>query len=262
MHYGAFHQVAVSGDVVARVASGKDHKQRVGCEALALQQTAAMDLPFDMPRLLSGPITIAGGSGILTTRVFGQQIEAARWSAVCDAFRTAIDALHQVPARRGAGLPSPRTWCGGRTWPDLVEGRLASHLPIDAARRAVVVVSDVLEAEQASPPTLVHGDFGLHNLFWESGRVSGVIDFDHACWGDPAIDIAPLIGMFGAGQVGELVDRAVVQRAMMHRASLPLQVAAAAELTGDSKLRDHALHNFSKRLEERTLHDPYGISLP
>jgi hypothetical protein len=45
---------------------------------------------------------------------------------------------------------------------------------------------------------------------------------------------------------------------MRHRASLPLQVAAAAELTGDQHLRDHALTNFTTRLAAGTLYDPAG----
>jgi hypothetical protein len=79
---------------------------------------------------------------------------------------------------------------------------------------------------------------------------------DHACWGDVAIDIAPLVAAFGAAQAAEFVDRPTVYRAMIHRASLPLQVASAAEITGDTKLRDHALRNFSSRLERGTLYDP------
>lgn len=258
VYHGAFHQIAVVGDVVARFADGHDHRERVGREALIVQRIARMSLTLDVPGLLAGPITTASGSGILTTRVPGHQIEAGVWSAVSDGFRTALDSLHQVPEMSALELPSPRTWCGGRRWPELVEKRLAPRFPAPVARRAIAVVNDVLAAEQASSPTLVHGDFGLHNLFWQSDRLTGAIDFDHACWGDLAIDIAPLIGAFGAAQAAELVDRRTVHRAMIHRASLPLQVASAAELTGDAKLRDYALRNFSSRLERGTLYDPSG----
>jgi aminoglycoside phosphotransferase (APT) family kinase protein len=135
-----------------------------------------MGLTLDVPVLLAGPITTASGSGILTTRVSGQQVEAAVWSAVSDGFRTALDALHQVSEMSALELPSPRTWCGGRRWPDLVEDRLAGHFPAGVARRAIAVVNDVLTAERESSPTLVHGDFGLHNLFWQSDSLTGAID--------------------------------------------------------------------------------------
>lgn len=37
---------------------------------------------------------------------------------------------------------------------------------------------------------LVHGDAGVGNLIVDGGRIAGVIDFDNACYGDPAIDLA------------------------------------------------------------------------
>jgi aminoglycoside phosphotransferase (APT) family kinase protein len=108
------------------------------------------------------------------------------------------------------------------------------------------------------PPALVHGDFSPHNLLWDGDGVAGLIDFDHACVGDPAMDIAPLIGFFGATAVGSIVDAPTLERGMLHRASLSLQVAAAADLLGDEALRHHALKNFVTRTRARTLYDPGG----
>lgn len=45
---------------------------------------------------------------------------------------------------------------------------------------------------------------------------------------------------------------------MLHRATLSLQVAAAAELRGDERLRDFMLSNFDKRHAAGTLYDPGG----
>ena len=118
------------------------------------------------------------------------------------------------------------------------------------------VVGEVLECETDVQPALVHGDFGLHNVLWTQNRISGVIDFDHATVGDPAMDVAPLIGRFGASKVAEVYDPETVVRAKVHRASLPLQVAAAAELVSDTQLRNHALGNFYKRLRDGNLYDP------
>lgn len=42
-------------------------------------------------------------------------------------------------------------------------------------------------------PRLVHGDFGLSNLLWhESGRISAVLDWEHARFGDPREDWAKI----------------------------------------------------------------------
>jgi hypothetical protein len=84
-----------------------------------------------------------------------------------------------------------------------------------------------------------------------------VIDLDHACYGDPAIDLAPLIGAYGSAQVADIAEPVEPDRAMRHRATLPPQVAAADSL-GRTDLRDHALTNFTTRLTAGTLHDPQG----
>jgi hypothetical protein len=85
-----------------------------------------------------------------------------------------------------------------------------------------------------------------------------LIDFDHLGRGDPAIDVAPLLGQFSAATLGGDFAPELIRRAMIHRASLSLQVAAAAEVAGNAPLRDHALGNFADRVRAGTLYDPGG----
>jgi len=94
----------------------------------------------------------------------------------------------------------------------------------------------------------VHSDFGPHNILWEESGAPGLIGLDNACAADPAIDVAPLIGFYGAAKIGEIVDADVLPRTKVHRASLPLQVAAGAAPGADRKLQSHALSNFAHRL--------------
>ncbi|MFZ5872074.1 MAG: aminoglycoside phosphotransferase family protein [Actinomycetota bacterium] len=257
-HHGAFHDVLVLRcGPVARIATGAQHGQRVAREASVLAILAALDLPVTVPRLVAEPVTHAGHSGVLTSRVPGRTITVAAWPDVRDQLLAALDALRRS-ATGPEPLPEPRQWCGGKAWPELVSAQLAPRLPPRAGAAATQVVDDVLEVERDVAPGLVHGDFGLHNVMWRGMQISGLIDFDHACSGDPAIDIAPLVGIFGAQHVGPDVEPEVLQRAMYHRASLSLQVAAAAELAGKHSLRDHALGNFARRFSEGTLHDPGG----
>lgn len=74
-----------------------------------------------------------------------------------------------------------------------------------------------------------------------------MIDADHAAWADPAIDVAPLLAHYDPAELALDLDDEVLRRAAIHRRSLSLQVAAAAELAGDDSLRDHALGNFARR---------------
>jgi aminoglycoside phosphotransferase (APT) family kinase protein len=49
------------------------------------------------------------------------------------------------------------------------------------------------------PPVLLHGDYGLHNTLFEDGRVSCVLDWEYASFGDPAEDIAMMCISLGEG---------------------------------------------------------------
>jgi aminoglycoside phosphotransferase (APT) family kinase protein len=47
------------------------------------------------------------------------------------------------------------------------------------------------------PPSLLHGDFGLHNVLFEGDKVSCILDWEYMTFGDPAEDIALLVISLG-----------------------------------------------------------------
>jgi hypothetical protein len=263
---GAFHTVVVpSAGPVLRVSSTFDFTRRTEREAGILRTFAASMLPVPIPRLLDGPIVTAIWAGVLITRIAGHgradtdELEPIRG----DGYRHLLDAMTALDPQRLAALPEPRAWCGGGDWPELVRTELVPLLPGPAHRAAVIRVDDVLRAESGVERRVCHGDFGPHNLLWDdAGQPAGLIDLDHACVGDPAIDIAPLISFHGASAVAALVPAPLLERAMIHRATLSLQVAAAAHLCGLTSLRDHALRNFATRHDRGTLFDPQGVLQP
>ncbi|MCB2297881.1 phosphotransferase family protein [Clostridium tagluense] len=59
-----------------------------------------------------------------------------------------------------------------------------------------------LEQNFSFNPTLIHGDFGPSNIIFDSNKqiISGIVDFNEVSIGDPALDIASLIGPFGYGE--------------------------------------------------------------
>jgi aminoglycoside phosphotransferase (APT) family kinase protein len=65
-------------------------------------------------------------------------------------------------------------------------------VPLDAFDPAVPVANDRSTWE----PTLIHGDFGPSNILYDerTGALSGIIDWSSAGSGDPATDLAALIG--------------------------------------------------------------------
>lgn len=254
VHHGAFHLVLVpDAGPVLRATLGSSGLDRSLREARVLRRIAALGLAYAVPDVVAGPTGIEGAGVVLIERLPG---EAAEDPSVLDA--GLLDDYAAVQADLGSvdvdglDLPGPREWCGGERWPELVAEVLVPLLG-EAGAAAQARVAAVIEAEDGVDARLCHGDLGPHNLLREGGRVTGLIDWDHACLGDPAIDLAPLVGFHGADAVAGLADADTLARARVHRATLSLQVAAAAHLCGLRSLRDHALGSFVRRHQEGTL---------
>lgn len=253
---GAFHNVAVLGtQAVIRIGFGEDHEIRTKNEFRNLAAISRMDLPFQTPRSLSDVCTTKSWSAVVSSFVAGEHHDNVEWADARGALSDVLNAFQTAPRPIAESFLPVRLWCGGANWPARVDEIIQ---PFNERERAAAkyVVRDVLECEAEVQPTLVHGDFGLHNVLWTKERITGVIDFDHATIGDPAIDVAPLIGQFGAAKLAQIYDSEMISRAKLHRASLALQVAAAADLINDAKLRNHALGNFQKRFRDGNLYDP------
>lgn len=263
----AFHTVAIppSGPIL-RVTVGNRFGERASREAQTLLILAGAGLAVPIPRVLAGPVVSSCWSAILVTRVPGTTPSEAteanpppEWIA---SYRSLLKNLHQIDSPAMDGLPAPRAWCGGEGWPDLVEKELVPLLSRNARYSAIARISDLLQVEDTTAGVVCHGDFGPHNILWNHDRAVGLIDFDHACLGDPAIDYAPLVGFHGIDRIKTIAAPELLHRAMFHRATLSLQVAAAAHLNGSIELRDHALANFATRKQRGTLFDPDGAVPP
>ena len=251
--HGAFHHVALLGSSgVVRVSFAADHEAQIAYQSAALLAVGSAGLKTRIPELL-GTHTRDSWSAMACTVVEGAHKKDRLWHEVRYDFAGMMDDFQS--AHEPTGLAAPRSWCGGDAWPDIVE-RITAGASSRIRTAAHIVVREVLALDGVASPSLVHGDFGPHNVLWDESDAPGLIDFDNACVADPAIDLAPLIGFYGAANVGEIVHADVLERAKIHRASLPLQVAAAATLRSDRKLQNHALSNFCRRLEAGSLHDP------
>lgn len=256
--HGAFHHVAVLGSsCVVRVSFARDHQSQIARQGAILRTVSSIGLNTCVPQLLR---TFIGDtwSAMACAFVKGAHDVDRPWEEVRHHFAGILEDLRSVQVT-ASSLPPARTWCGGESWSSLVEHIVGESSPAvqDAAR---TVVQDVMGLDGTASSSLVHGDFGPHNILWDTSGTPGLIDFDNACTADPAIDVAPLIGFYGAANVGQIVDTDALTRAKIYRASLPLQVAAAAALRADRKLQRHALLTFTQRLEAGSLHDPAPAS--
>lgn len=99
-------------------------------------------------------------------------------------------------------------------------------------------------------PVLRHGDFGPTNILFDSGSrtISGIVDFGSAGLGDPALDIAGLMGPFGYGEafVQSLAEsysapRSFLRRARFYAGSFALQEALWGLEHGDREAFDSGI---------------------
>lgn len=92
--------------------------------------------------------------------------------------------------------------------------------------------------------TLIHGDFGPSNIIFDLDKqiISGIIDFNDVSIGDPASDIASLIGPFGYGKAFVKSFESIypnieelLQRAEFYASTFALQEALFGIEYGDKK---------------------------
>ena len=250
--HGAYHHVAVfPGAAVVRVSTGVGHEARSHREAASLDAVSTLVLPAESPRVLSPVRTGEGWSAVAISYLPGRRRQVGAWSLVGGELGRVMNGIHSAALAGAPPLQPVREWCGGDQWLSIVTG-IAGQLGRSWRRTAIEAVLAVLGAESSIERTLVHGDFGMHNLLWLGEAVSGIIDLDAACVGDPAMDVACLLGVYERDEIASITDGDTLRRAVIHQRSLPLQVAAAAELAGDQRLRDHALGNFVDRERDRS----------
>lgn len=71
----------------------------------------------------------------------------------------------------------------------LEDGReMAVELPVDGQEIMGLVKSCRKALEEVAEPRLVHWDLWDGNVFVQNGRITGLIDFERALWGDPLLE--------------------------------------------------------------------------
>lgn len=150
-------------------------------EGRALRLVERLDVPTPLVVAVDRHGERADAPSLLMTRLPGEPVtrpaDEGPWVRDLAALLPAIHALDVA----GRGLP--------RYQPYAVERRAVppawTRRP-DVWERAI----DVFKGPAPEPPScFIHRDFHPGNVLWHEGRVSGVVDWYHACVGAPAADI-------------------------------------------------------------------------
>lgn len=115
-----------------------------------------------------------------------------------------LDALHSFPLSRAAALlatgPPELAWRRHfeQLWP-LVEAYALPAMHADLAKRVETEFQHFLNYAETLPHCLVHNDLGPEHILVDADTAQpvGLIDFEEAWIGDPAIDFVPLWAQAG-----------------------------------------------------------------
>ena len=178
--------------VVVKAAAAQEKRADVAREARMLSLIADGDLPVPKIRAhtnleewtVSLLDVVAGepGLGLVQTREFGD-------------LQAHGELLGRLLRRVHSAVPTPVTD------PSLDLSARADEVAVAVARAGLpdAVRSELLDAlghhAIRRGVALVHGDFGFHNTLWQTApggrvRLSGLVDWEWAGWGNPLIDLA------------------------------------------------------------------------
>ncbi|GEK78892.1 phosphotransferase [Agrococcus baldri] len=211
---------------VAALRSAEEHATALGALTLATRSR----LPFEVPTLLGS--TEAGRSRLFVlSRLGGTTMRLADISPARPGLATgvgeAIAAIHELPTSvaADAGLPTESAATLRSRLLDTFDRAAATgSVPTALLHRWEAALGD--DRLWQFKPTLVHGDLQAPAFRVEGTRVVGLDGWHALSIGDPARDLAFLLGSSEFGSVDEafdahaaargIGDRQVRQRAMLH----------------------------------------------
>jgi len=222
----------------AFAAGGRAYVVRLGAFVHAAEAFAKDDYAwrhFAAPALPIPRVVATGRSGddhfAISERVAGERLEAltpAARRALLPALLDAVDAIGRADVRASWGYgPWGSDGHGAyRSWRDYLAAIIENtgegfYRDWHALFRDSFLERDVYEAiyrrllrlvvHCPEDRALIHGDLHSDNILTDGRRITGVIDWANACYGDPLYDVAWLGWWFGKGgnrgDVAPLLER-------------------------------------------------------
>jgi aminoglycoside phosphotransferase (APT) family kinase protein len=167
-----------------------DRGEKARREFKTLELLHGNDVFVPRPLYLDEEGSLLGCPGIVTDHVPGEMLTSPADPLNCArALATTLTKIHSVPCDaevRGFLLDanSEATWF-------LRSGAVPDYMDAHPDGAAVwQMMHDLLPMMQPVPPALVHIDYWLGNVLWDQGRITAVVDWEEAAYGDPGIDVA------------------------------------------------------------------------
>jgi aminoglycoside phosphotransferase (APT) family kinase protein len=147
------------------------------------------DFPAPRPLYLDKDGQYLGLPGIVTTYTPGKLIQTPReplgWAR---ALASTLAQIHSIPCN-----PTTQSFLldanSEATW-FIRPGEPPDYMKVHPlGSRVCWIVAEMFPHLQSIQPGLVHIDYWPGNVLWSQGRISAVVDWEEAAFGDPAIDV-------------------------------------------------------------------------
>ncbi|WP_416968023.1 aminoglycoside phosphotransferase family protein [Streptomyces sp. 4F14] len=233
VHEGQFHRVVVGPDRVVCHARTDAAARRLPARAAILRTVAGLGLGFRTPRPLA-----EGDGWLALSRIPGEPLKGDGGDEVARQYVHLLNALARAGERARGAVPVGE-------WDGFVTGVRDGLWPLMSATGRARAARELaaLEGLPRITSALVHGDLGRENVLWETvggvPRLGGVVDWDEACLGDPAEDLAAIGASHGEGLLGRVLALGawdhpdLVRRISVIRGTFALQQALHAWRDGD-----------------------------
>ncbi|MEU3645330.1 aminoglycoside phosphotransferase family protein [Lentzea sp. NPDC034063] len=174
-----------------------------------LRRLASAGLPFQVPEPLTPVTTFGDRAAVAVSWIDGVALPEGAGDPAQVA--EVLEAVRSVPLG-GSLLAALDDRAQGPSWSAVIAEEILPRLPVrwraEGQRRL-----DAALALDPVPDALVHGDLGGSNVHWSAdGKLLGVLDWDMAMPGDPAIDAA-LMAWHGWDNVRRAVSGVTYRRA-------------------------------------------------
>jgi len=214
-----------------------DRGEKAAREFKTLALLQQHHIPAPAPLLLDKSGELLGSPGIVTSFMPGQQtIRPANQAAWAIELAQTLAQIHAIPLAEA----DKRFLLNGNeevVW-FLRNANAKEKMWMHPDGRSTwQAVHDLLPTIQPVPPALVHIDYWLGNILWQEDRITAVLDWEEASFGDPGYDVAYLrleLAMLGTEKLANAFLKAYEQAYGRPVANLAFwELAAAARFMPD-----------------------------
>ncbi|RBO93926.1 phosphotransferase family protein [Nocardia puris] len=238
---GQFHHVVLGRDRVVCFPRTEAAAARLPARAAVLRALSGLGLGVATPE----PIAESEEPAYLVlTRIPGQPLPESALSRPGAPEAVARQLAELLSSLASAGT-APLPEAPADRWEVFADEVRAGLFPLMSAAGRVRATRelDALDTLPHLTTAIVHGDLGGENLLWDTGnppRLLGVVDWDDACLGDPAEDLAALSATYPPAVLEPLLallgtDPPTRTRIATLRATFALQQALSAHRDGDEE---------------------------